>query len=176
MIETFAAKKAVCRFPETLPLSPVPLDLTFWGVRGSVPTPVAANLGFGGNTACLTIRYDDQPLLIFDAGSGIRTLGNTLTDASVHLFLTHFHWDHIQGLPYFVPIYDPNRSITVHSSVDPTDLERILSAQMKPPYYPVEPPKRAFPTNKWPMATQIGDLVDPPLSSSPSERRRRIPN
>src|SRR5271155_4806572 len=107
----------------------MPLDLTFWGVRGSIPTPVAENLGFGGNTACIAIRLADQPLLIFDAGSGIRGLGNTLEDdAQVHLFLTHFHWDHIQGIPYFAPIHRSNCDLTVHASAKPKDLERILSA------------------------------------------------
>jgi phosphoribosyl 1,2-cyclic phosphodiesterase len=122
---------------DPLNLSIVPLDLTFWGVRGSIPTPVTENLGYGGNTACLTIRYADQPVLIFDAGTGIRALGNTLAhDAQVHLFLTHFHWDHIQGIPFFVPL----QHATIHSSSDPEDLERILAAQMHHPYYPISMP------------------------------------
>jgi phosphoribosyl 1,2-cyclic phosphodiesterase len=130
-------------------LSAVPIELTFWGVRGSIPTPVAENLGYGGNTACLTIGLADQPLLIFDAGTGARRLGNTLLPevqskrTNVHLFLTHFHWDHIQGIPYFAPIYHPNCGITLHSSREPADLERILSAQMQPPYYPIDMPTAA---------------------------------
>jgi phosphoribosyl 1,2-cyclic phosphodiesterase len=139
----------------------MPLDLTFWGVRGSIPTPVAKNLGFGGNTACLTIRYRDQPLLIFDAGTGIRALGNTLNEpVTAHLFLTHFHWDHIQGIPYFAPIYQPDCSITIHSSAEPADLERILTAQMKPPYYPVE--TQANISYKA-AGEQIGDLLIRPF-------------
>jgi phosphoribosyl 1,2-cyclic phosphodiesterase len=142
----------------------VPLDLTFWGVRGSIPTPVAENLGFGGNTSCLTIRYADQPLLIFDAGTGIRVLGNTLPEpASVHLFLTHFHWDHIQGLPYFAPIYNPSSDITIHSNAEPADLERILSLQMQPPYYPVATQARISYKQNAPMATRIGDVVIRPF-------------
>jgi phosphoribosyl 1,2-cyclic phosphodiesterase len=113
------------------------LDLTFWGVRGTIPTPVAGNLGYGGNTACIAIHYADQPLLIFDAGTGIRALGNTLSDDEpVNLFLTHFHWDHIQGIPSFAPI----QNTTIHSSAEPADLERTLAAQMQPPYYPVPMP------------------------------------
>jgi phosphoribosyl 1,2-cyclic phosphodiesterase len=150
----------------------VRLDLTFWGVRGSIPTPVAENLGFGGNTACLTIRYADQPLLIFDAGSGIRALGNTLMDSveheqvGVHLFLTHFHWDHIQGIPYFAPIYRPNCGITVHSSVEPRDVRRTLGGQMRPPYYPVAMPatEAALVYKRIETAgTQIGDLLIRPF-------------
>jgi phosphoribosyl 1,2-cyclic phosphodiesterase len=138
------------------------MDLTLWGVRGSIPTPVAENLGYGGNTACFTIRYDDQPLLIFDAGTGIRALGNTLTDPTTHLFLTHFHWDHIQGIPYFAPIYDPNCNITIHSSADPADLERILTAQMQPPYFPVATQaKLSYIQNE--LATRIDDLVIRPF-------------
>jgi len=113
------------------------LELTFWGVRGSIPTPVAENLGYGGNTACIAIRYAGQPLLIFDAGTGIRSLGDTITNAEpLNLFLTHFHWDHIQGIPSFAPI----QNAAIHSGVAPADLERILAAQMHPPYYPVPMP------------------------------------
>ncbi len=139
------------------------LDLTFWGVRGSIPTPVAENLGFGGNTACLTIRYGDQPLLIFDAGTGIRALGNSLSDLNVHLFLTHFHWDHIQGIPYFAPIYNPDCDITIHSSAEPADLQQILSAQMKPPYYPVATQANISYQQNDPMAIRLGDLVIRPF-------------
>jgi phosphoribosyl 1,2-cyclic phosphodiesterase len=113
------------------------IELTFWGVRGTIPTPIAENLGYGGNTACFAIRCAGQPLLIFDAGTGIRGLGNTLSEAEpLNLFLTHFHWDHIQGIPSFAPI----QNATIHSSAAPADLERVLAAQMQPPYYPVPMP------------------------------------
>jgi phosphoribosyl 1,2-cyclic phosphodiesterase len=142
----------------------VPLDLTFWGVRGSIPTPVAANLGFGGNTACLTIRYANHPLLIFDAGTGIRALGNTLAgETNLHLFLTHFHWDHIQGLPYFAPIYNPNCGIVIHSSAEPAELKRILSAQMQPPYYPVATQASISYQQIERSGTRVGDLLIRPF-------------
>jgi len=122
------------------------LELTFWGVRGSIPTPAADNLGFGGNTSCLAIRFADQPLLIFDGGSGIRYLGHSLMDqlqaqeTNLHLFLTHFHWDHIQGIPFFAPIYHPNCRANIYSGVPPAHLEQNLARQMDPPYYPVPMP------------------------------------
>ncbi|MGA3187064.1 MAG: MBL fold metallo-hydrolase [Bryobacteraceae bacterium] len=137
---------------------PAPLDLTFWGVRGSIPTPVAENLGYGGNTACITIRLPGHPPLIFDAGSGIRALGNSLAEeTTLHLFLTHFHWDHIQGIPFFAPIYDPACTTIIHASAD---AERILSQQMQPPYYPVPMPQLEYRKNE---ATQIGDLLIRPF-------------
>ena len=128
-----------------------------------MPTPVAENLGFGGNTACLTIRYDDQPFLIFDAGTGMRVLGSSLADdAQVQLFLTHFHWDHIQGIPFFAPIHHPESTATIHSSAEPADLERILAAQMKPPYYPVEMPA-GLRYQKIAAPTCIGSVVIRPF-------------
>jgi phosphoribosyl 1,2-cyclic phosphodiesterase len=135
----------------------VPLDLTFWGVRGSIPTPVAENLGFGGNTSCLTLRSADH-LLIFDAGTGIRSLSDTHAD----LFLTHFHWDHIQGLPYFAPTHDPNAEITIHSHADPATLKTILDAQMAPPYYPV-PTQASVSYRQNDPAMRIGNLVIRPF-------------
>ena len=118
-----------------------PLALTFWGVRGSIPTPTAENLGHGGNTACLSIDCGDS-ILILDAGSGIRPLGRQLltrpTLPEIHLLFTHFHWDHIQGLPFFDPLYRPDARITLYSFHTPEDLRSILAGQMTAPYFPVD--------------------------------------
>jgi phosphoribosyl 1,2-cyclic phosphodiesterase len=110
----------------------------FWGVRGSVPTPIAENLKYGGNTACMQVLTEDEGSFIFDAGTGIRNLGSQLAhdaDADdVRLFLTHYHWDHIQGLPYFRPLYRPEGRVTFFGPRGP---EKMLMGQMKEPYFPV---------------------------------------
>jgi phosphoribosyl 1,2-cyclic phosphodiesterase len=125
----------------TRPHTNPPFALTFWGVRGSIPTPVADNLGHGGNTACLSIDYGDS-ILILDAGSGIRPLGRQLltrpTLPEIHLLFTHFHWDHIQGLPFFDPQYRPDARIILYSFHTPEDLRAILAGQMVAPYFPVD--------------------------------------
>src|SRR5580698_10414557 len=140
-----------------------PLELTFWGVRGSIPTPVAENLRFGGNTACIEIRLPGHPSVIFDAGSGIRSLGHTLPDRTpVHLFLTHFHWDHIQGIPFLAPLYRPDCETAIYSSADPAELQRILGAQMLPPYYPIAMPAANYCKNE-PAGVLIGDLLIRPF-------------
>ncbi len=118
------------------------VQVTFWGVRGSVPTPVPANLGYGGNTSCIEVRAQDGVQLIIDAGTGLRALGLSLTGESAarpdtHLFLTHFHWDHIQGLPFFICLYDPGSRVTIYSDREPEELRRFLEGQMTAPYFPV---------------------------------------
>jgi phosphoribosyl 1,2-cyclic phosphodiesterase len=119
------------------------MKLRFWGVRGSTPTPHAQNLGYGGNTSCLEIRLPNDDLFIFDAGTGIRDLGISLSknpaDAArdIHLFLTHYHWDHIQGIPFFGPLYNPNSSITFYASCYACALHESLRGQMVMPYFPV---------------------------------------
>jgi phosphoribosyl 1,2-cyclic phosphodiesterase len=128
--------------PESSPRNPA-LQVRFWGVRGSIPTPLAANLGHGGNTSCVQILDPSDPAItfIFDAGTGIHTLGPSLVhDAvhNIHLFLTHFHWDHIQGLPGFVPLFVPHNTLTFYSSHGRHELRRVLQAQMAAPYFPVE--------------------------------------
>lgn len=87
--------------------------MKLWGVRGSTPTPQMENLKFGGNTSCLEIRAGENDPVIFDAGSGIRAVGQMLLEEAggkpidATIFLTHFHWDHIQGIPFSAPSTDP---------------------------------------------------------------------
>jgi phosphoribosyl 1,2-cyclic phosphodiesterase len=148
------------------------MKLRFWGVRGSTPTPVAQNLGYGGNTSCLEIRLPDEDLFIFDAGTGLRDLGLTLSgnpgDAAreIHLFLTHYHWDHIQGLPFFNPLYNPNCSITFYASCYACALKESLEGQMITPYFPITldlaASKRSF-NNLGGEPITLGDLTVEPF-------------
>ena len=121
------------------------IEITLWGVRGSIPTPVAENLGYGGNTSCVSLCYGDSPLMVLDGGSGLRALGNMvnaqgLAKIELDLLLTHFHWDHIQGIPFFAPLFRPNCAMRFHSIESPDRLKQILQEQMRPPYFPVQMP------------------------------------
>ena len=116
------------------------LKLTFWGVRGSTPTPRIQNLTFGGNTSCLEVRTGEGEVLIFDAGTGITPLGWHLVEKEegpldVKIFMTHFHWDHIQGIPFFQPLYSPENKVTFFSFENRA--EGMLKGQMTAPYFPV---------------------------------------
>jgi len=116
----------------------------FWGVRGSIPTPTAQNMGYGGNTSCLEVRLPSGEVLIVDGGTGARPLGAALSEAGagkpsdLHLFLTHFHWDHIQGLPFFQPLYSKENAVTFYSMKTPEETREILEGQMNVPYFPVD--------------------------------------
>ncbi|HEV2349594.1 MAG TPA: response regulator [Terriglobia bacterium] len=124
-------------------LHPGSIQVRFWGTRGSIPAPGAATVRYGGNTACVEVRYGGQ-ILIFDAGSGIRILGSELTSEfgarpiSVHLFISHTHWDHIQGFPFFAPAYVAGNRVSiysVHGAGKP--LEKVFLGQMDGDYFPV---------------------------------------
>ena len=120
------------------------IRVRFWGVRGSTPTPQIENLKFGGNTPCLEIRNGQNESVIFDAGSGIRALGQTLvqeaggTPIQTKIFLTHFHWDHIQGIPFFAPLYGPDNHISFLSGPNARPLQETLEGQMAKPYFPID--------------------------------------
>jgi phosphoribosyl 1,2-cyclic phosphodiesterase len=118
------------------------LQVKFWGVRGSTPTPVMKNLRYGGNTSCVEVRYGDQ-ILILDAGSGIRNCGIALTAErppealNIDVVLTHFHWDHIQGIPFFLPLFLEHSQLHFFTSVALGPLRERLEGQMAQPYFPV---------------------------------------
>lgn len=127
--------------------------LKFWGVRGSIPTPGPENIGFGGNTACIEIRSQADTLIV-DAGTGVRSLGLCMGDRQrnahlkLHFLLTHFHWDHVQGLPFFAPLYEAGNEVAFYSGCRAEELRGILEGQMASPYFPVPfeflPAKRDF--------------------------------
>ena len=116
----------------------------FWGVRGSTPTPQAENLRYGGNTSCVEVRVDGH-IFIFDCGTGFRNLGKSLNaefgakPTSAHIFLSHFHWDHIQGIPFFAPLYENRENHFIfHSSNRSRGLQHAIEEQMSDPYFPVD--------------------------------------
>lgn len=119
------------------------MRLRFWGVRGSIPTPQFENLEFGGNTACVEVRLPGGDVLVFDGGTGIRDLGLLLTrefsdrPMDLNVLLTHFHWDHIQGIPFFAPLYSPLNTVTFHGHGALGNPEKMLGGQMQEPYFPV---------------------------------------
>ena len=91
------------------------MRVRFWGVRGSIPAPGAPTAGYGGNTSCVQVSAGDGDELILDAGTGIRDLGTAIAghDRRLHVLLTHLHLDHIQGLMFFAPLFDPEVEVTV---------------------------------------------------------------
>jgi Metal-dependent hydrolases of the beta-lactamase superfamily I len=120
------------------------LTLTFWGTRGSVPSPGSSTAYFGGNTPCVELRSATNALLILDAGTGIRHLGRSLLERAgatpivADILLSHAHWDHIQGLPFFAPLFQEGHEFTIRGAPEAlADIEQALRAQMAPAVFPV---------------------------------------
>lgn len=118
------------------------MRIRFWGVRGSIPVPGETTVKYGGNTPCFDILTSDGQVIIIDAGTGIRLLGQTLLEeyprrVLAHLFLSHTHWDHIQGLPFFAPLVSRRNQINVYGGKRiGKHLEEILAGQFFEPYLP----------------------------------------
>lgn len=113
-----------------------------WGARGSIPVSGSEYVEFGGDTTCIEIRNADDDVIIIDCGTGIRRLGNRLLRENrreYSLIMTHAHWDHISGFPFFKPLYRSGTRIAVHGcAFAQSSIKSILSRTMEAPYFPVD--------------------------------------
>ena len=117
------------------------LTVKFWGVRGSIACPSPNHIKYGGNTSCIEVTASGHRLIL-DAGTGIRGLGQEYMKndvSNIHILLTHTHWDHINGFPFFVPAYDPRRSLHIMAGHlrGKEGIQNVLAAQMDNPMFPV---------------------------------------
>lgn len=119
------------------------MKICFWGTRGSISTPGKQTVRYGGNTPCVELRLSKDKLIILDAGTGIRNLGEKLTEmgASIkaYLLISHPHWDHIQGFPFFKPAFISGNELTIiGGSTDRVSLQKMISDQMNKIYFPIQ--------------------------------------
>lgn len=119
------------------------MKVKLWGVRGSIPAPGPHTVRYGGNTTCIEVRDDDDNLIVLDAGTGIFPLAQSLLSrlpVQANIFITHTHWDHIQGLPFFVPLYIPGNLVRIHGAYDIVNgvgIENVMQVQMQHSFFPI---------------------------------------
>ncbi|MDZ7936779.1 MAG: MBL fold metallo-hydrolase [Rhodoferax sp.] len=119
------------------------MKVKFWGVRGSIASPGPKTVRYGGNTTCIEIRTDNNELIILDAGTGIFPLSQTLLaemPVTANVLISHSHWDHIQGLPFFIPNFIPGNVLRLHGGFDPVSgkgIEQVMAVQLQYSYFPV---------------------------------------
>lgn len=119
------------------------MKVRFWGVRGSIASPGPKTVRYGGNTTCIEIRTDNNELIILDAGTGIFPLSQNLLaelPVTANVLISHSHWDHIQGLPFFIPNFIPGNTLRLHGGFDPVSgkgIEQVMAVQLQYSYFPV---------------------------------------
>lgn len=148
------------------------VKIKFWGVRGSTPCPGPATVRYGGNTACIEFRFtqgEQNKLVILDAGSGLRALGNHLMandlpkgPLNIDLLISHTHWDHIMGFPFFTPIYIPGSRINVYGPVtyEEDGLDKIIGDQLSYRYFPVKQSELSADIRYFPLKERTMELGD----------------
>ena len=118
------------------------MRVTIWGCRGSMPTPGPDTVHYGGNTSCIEVLLDDGTVIVLDAGTGIRRLGFELQERGtrrIHLFLTHLHLDHLEGLRFFGPLWDERVMLDIWGPPSPlSSLQQRIARSFSPPLFPVE--------------------------------------
>jgi phosphoribosyl 1,2-cyclic phosphodiesterase len=119
------------------------MKFRFWGVRGSIPAPGPHTIRYGGNTTCIEVRTDADTLIILDGGTGIFALAQSLLcrlPVAANIFITHTHWDHIHGLPFFTPLFIPGNSVKLFGASDPVTgngVEQVMAVQLQYSFFPV---------------------------------------
>ncbi|MBI2773807.1 MAG: MBL fold metallo-hydrolase, partial [Chloroflexi bacterium] len=135
------------------------MRIRFWGTRGSIPTPGQRTVRYGGNTACVEVRDQDGTLLVLDAGTGLRELGLALAQngpgpLAVDLLISHLHWDHIQGIPFFRPAYDAKNEMRIRGPhQNDRNLKDLLGLGMDDPFFPVD-------LDALPAKMSIGEIAE----------------
>jgi phosphoribosyl 1,2-cyclic phosphodiesterase len=151
------------------------MEITFWGVRGSYPVPGASTVRYGGQTSCVEARTASGQILIVDAGTGMRALGQQLARESggrpwqYHVLLSHVHWDHIQGLPFFEPAYIPGTQIAVYALLTAADeLQQVIGGITRYEFFPMPlervPANFAFHEVTPQQELRIGDFTVLPIA------------
>lgn len=117
------------------------ISLRFWGVRGSLPVPGSDTTIIGGNTSCVEIALPTGDVMLIDCGTGARAAGRSLQrhlrkPRNIHIFFSHFHWDHIQGLPFFAPVFNNTHKLTFYSNRPPKQLKKMVEKLLTYPHFP----------------------------------------
>lgn len=146
------------------------MRIKLWGVRGSIPCPGENTVVYGGNTACIELRVgEEERLFIIDAGSGIRSLGNYLMQHDLpkgpidtSIFISHTHWDHIMGFPFFVPNFIPSTKLKIYGPVtyEEEGLDAIIGGQLSYRYFPVKHSELSADISYHPLKEASMDLGD----------------